>query len=56
MLSQFAGDVSKNDMAVRQLHPEHRTWQDRDDLALQFDGVAFSGLGDGSLGRFVFGR
>ena len=56
MLSQFAGDVSKNDMAVRQLHPEHCPGQDRDDLALQFDGVAFNGRGDGSLGRFVFGR
>ena len=56
MLSQFARNMSQDDMAVRQLHPEHRPRQDRDDLALQFNGVAFGGRGDGSLGRVVAGR
>ena len=56
MLSQFARDVSKDNMAICQLHPEHRSRQDRDDLALQFNGVAFRGRGDGSLGRVGVGR
>ena len=56
VLSQFARDVRKDDVVVRQLHPEHRPRQDRYDPALQFDGVALRGRGDGSLCRFGVGR
>jgi hypothetical protein len=56
VLPQLTRDVSKDDMAVGQLHSEHCPRQNGDDPALQFNCVAFRGRGGGSLGCFGFGR